>query len=199
MKRMLSLFLVCLLLLVCAFAFAEDTGVQVIGGTAMEVETVNLDDWKVGETAIIPGFGEITLLEVKFVDKILYYYNPEAIVPDYSYRYFESGSQADYLRIELKILNTQKKSYDFLKSFGETICTFGDDYQFRGWARQERYIDRCGWTMYYDADSSYSIDMLYNGYYDVVVTLPNVVVSSKEPLSVTFTIGENEFTVNVRK
>jgi hypothetical protein len=32
-----------------------------------------------------------------------------------------------------------------------------------------------------------------------MVTLPNYVVESKEPLSVTFTIGQSEFTVNVRK
>lgn len=200
MKKILSLLLILSMLLGCAAAIAEDTGIQVIGGSEAEAETVNLDDWKEGDTAEISGFGNITLVSCEFTDTIPY----SVYLDQYDYgkakKSFKSGSSADYLRIRIYILNTQKKPFDFYKVFGdEIICTFGDDYKFGGWARQERKEGDRIWVMYESKDSSYAIESLYDGYFDVVVTLPNYVVSSKEPLSVTFSIGDNEFTVNVRK
>lgn len=201
MRKILSLLLILSMLLGCAAAIAEDTGIQVIGGSEAEAETVNLDDWKEGDTAKISGFGDITLVSCGFTDTIPYsvYLNTWSSDGE-AKESFKSGSSADYLRIRIYILNTQKNPFDFYKVFGdEIICTFGDDYKFGGWARQERKEDDRFWVMYESYDSSYAINSLYDGYFDVVVTLPNYVVSSKEPLSVTFSIGDNEFTVNVRK
>lgn len=202
MKKSLSMLLALLLLFVSANVVAEDTGIQVIGAPAVESEPVNLADWKEGETAKIPDFGDITLVSCEFVDTIPYkvylgsFYGSDGEAKES----FESGSMADYLRIRIKILNTQKKAFDYCKVLGDDIaCTFGDGYQFGGWARQERKEDDRFWTMYQNKDSSYEIGSLYYGYFDVVVTLPNYVVNSKEPLSVTFSIGDNEFTIHVRK
>lgn len=208
MKRILSIlsfcFLVFLVLTVLALmtpALADDTGIQIIGGPEDTAETINMDDMKEGDTAQISGFGDITLVYTEFVDSI----PTDVYIDSWSYsdgtikESIDSGSKADFLRIRLHILNTQKKSFDFKEVFGDVLCVFGDDYQFGGWVRQERKRADRFWTMYPDAEQSYSIDPLYEGYFDVVVTLPNYVVESKEPLSVTFSIGDNEFTCNIRK
>ena len=202
MKKILSMLLILSMLMGCSVAVAEDTGIQVIGGPEEATETVNLDDWKEGDVAEISGFGNIQLVSFSFVDSIPYevYINSSWNSDGATKESFNSGSTADYLRIRIYILNTQKNAFDFYKVFGdEIICTFGDDYKFGGWARQERKVGDRFWVMYQNKDTSYAIGSLYDGYFDVVVTLPNYVVNSKEPLSVTFSIGDNEFTVNVRK
>ncbi len=196
MKRILMLVLVLSLILGCSAAIAEDPGIQFISGPATEEDTVVLDNWKEGQTAKISGYADITLDSVAFVDQIETDVSSGwgNLIYDYN-----SGSTAEYLRIRIHILNTKKTPFNFLKGFGDVICDYGDGYQFGGWARQEwLYRDR-HWVVYKTADDSYEINPLYDGYFDVIVTLPNYVVESKEPLSVTFSIGENEFTVHVRK
>ena len=193
MKKILSVLLVLSMLFASVgYALADDdTGVLMIGGPEDEAAgAVNLDDWKESETAEIPDFANITLVSVKFVDTIDYN----------SGRYcFESGVQAEYLRIRMHFLNTKKTAFNFLNVFGDVICNFGEGYQFGGWKRQEWLRNNKDWYVYQKADQSHELDPLYEGYFDVMVTLPNYVVESKEPLSVTFTIGQSEFTVNVRK
>lgn len=193
MKKILLMLLI-LSMMLTATAFADDTGIQVIGGPEPEAETVNMDDWKEGDTVKISDFADITLESVKFVDSIRG--GGEWGWTDSCYA---SGSESEYLRIRLFVLNTKKNAFNYLKVFGDVICDFGDGYQYAGWKRQElKYYDK-EWILYEKADQSYDISPLYSGYFDVVVTLPNYVVESKEPLSVTFTIGENEFTINARK
>jgi hypothetical protein len=193
MKKILSLVLAAVLLLGCSVTFAEggdDTGIQMIGGSQDDAAgAVNLDDWKESETAEIPDFANITLVSVKFQDKI-------EVDP---WTRFESGAQAEYLRIRMHFLNTKKTAFNFLNVFGDVICNFGEGYQFGGWKRQEWLRNNKEWYVCEKAEDCSDIDPLYEGYFDVMVTLPNYVVESKEPLSVTFTIGQSEFTVNVRK
>ncbi len=193
MKKILSLVLAAVLLLGCSVTFAEggdDTGIQMIGGSQDDAAgAVNLDDWKESETAEIPDFANITLVSVKFQDKI-------EVDP---WTRFESGAQAEYLRIRMHFLNTKKTAFNFLNVFGDVICNFGEGYQFGGWKRQEWLRNNKEWYVCEKAEDCSAIDPLYEGYFDVMVTLPNYVVESKEPLSVTFTIGQSEFTVNVRK
>ena len=197
MKRMLATVLILSVLLGCAAAMADDTGIQIIGAPEVETGAVNLDDWKENQTAIIPGFGNITLDSVQFLDTMG---SCNDNGTSWSSTGFSSGSSADYLRIRIYVLNTQKQAFDFLKTIGDNIvCSFGDGYQFGGWKRQEYKCGDKTWVMYGNKDVSRSIGSLYDGYFDVVVTLPNYVVASKEPLSVSFSIGESEFTVNVRK
>ena len=193
MKKILSLVLAAVLLLGCSVTFAEggdDTGIQMIGGPEDDAAgTVNLDDWKVGETVEIPNIANITLAQVDFKDYLGVLYDSD---------YFDSGEQAEYLYICVRVLNTKKTAFNFLPSFGDVICNFGDGYQFGGWKRQE-HLSNGKWYRYEKADEYHEIGPLYSCDFCIVVTLPNYVVESKEPLSVTFTIGESEFTVNVRK
>lgn len=198
MKKILVsilLFVICL-----SVAYADDTGIQIIGAPEETAETINMDDMKAGDTASIAGFADITLLSAEFVDFI-----PTDAFSDGFYNNgrgadnIDSGSKADFLRIRLNILNTQKKPFDFLEVFGDVLCVFNDEYEFGGWSRQENKEHDQYWVMYPKSDQSYPIDTLYEGRFDVVVTLPNYVVESKQALSVSFSIGENEFTCNVRK
>lgn len=186
MKRILSMVFVLMMLLTAVSAWAEDTGIQIIGGPEIAAETVNLDDWKVGETANIAGFGEVTLVSADFVDKI--YYS--------DYNYFNSGDEADYLKLKIEILNTQTVAVDYYKQIDSGICTFDDIYQFGAWKRQ--YENLNGYPMY-KKDDSFAVKSMYRGKYIVVVTLPNDVVTSKKNLSITFKIGDNEFTYHHRK
>jgi len=200
MKKMLSLLLVLSLMLGCSITYAEGMGVQIISGPASETEPVRMDDIKQGDTIDIPGFAIIEIIEVEFVDTIEKDKSWNSSWNEWrNVQYVSSGSTAEFLKIRIRILNKQKKNYDFKKAFGDVTCIFGDDYQFAGWSRQERKIADIDWTMYEGNDQTYEIAPLYDGYFDVVVTLPNFVVESKEPLSVSFTIGENEFTCNMRK
>ena len=188
MKKFFALLLVFSLLLNVSAAFASDVGIQIIGGPEEESTPVSLDDMKVGETAKIDGFGETTILKADFFNNI--YYG--------RYSGWYSGDEAEYLYLKIKILNTQKKTMNYLNMFGDVICDFGDGYQFGGWYRQ-RKADTDDAYLYKEATDGYEISPLYAGQYFVVVTLPNFVVDSKEPLSVTFKIGDNEFTYHHRR
>lgn len=190
MKKVFTWMLALLIMGCSMLAFAEDTGIQIIGGKEEAAEVVNLDNMKVGETAKIEGFGDVTILSAEWTDQLRkggQYSNP-----------FCAGSEAEYLYLEVRILNTQKKTTNYMQLFGDIICDFGDGYQFAGWIRQ-RQGDTDKERLYESSSDGYDISPLYAGRYAVVVTLPNYVVNSKEPLSVTFKIGENEFTYHHRK
>lgn len=213
MKKILLTLLVLTVLSTTSVALAEDTGIQIIGGPESEGETVSLDDMLIGKTAHIEGFGDVTILSANIVDTI--YTDIDYSSWDGSWEFhkpIESGSKAEFLEIRIDILNTQKQSVVYFEEFGDIICDYGDGYQFGGWARQERtvVVDGYSGTTYYqkespctlpffNADDSFPIDMLYTGNYLIAVTLPNTVCESDEPLSVTFTIGDNEFTYYHRK
>ena len=191
MKKILSILLILSMLLAAAAAFAEDTGIQVIGGPSAESTPVSLDDMKIGKTAKIDGFGDVTILSAEWRDEIAYY-------PGYAATYWASGAEAEYLYLKLRILNTQKSARDYAQEIHDIVCDFGDGYQFGGWFRQ-REDDTDDGYLYKNEKDSYEIAPLYAGQYGVIVTLPNLVVDSKEPLSVTFKIGDNEFTYHHRK
>lgn len=192
MKKIIAL-LLALLLVCCNLAFAwagDDTGIQIIaGGDDQPAETVNLDDMKVGETAKIEGFGEVTITYADWSNSIKY---------NEGWSTWKSGAEADYLYLKIRILNTQKKAQNYLNMFGDVVCEFDDGFQFAGWYRQRDEDTDDGHLYEYSTDG-YDISPLYAGQYGVIVTLPNYVVDSKAPLSVTFKIGENEFTYHHRK
>lgn len=201
MKKIISLLLILILLTAYSFCIAEDTGIQVIGGPEIETETVNLDDWKVGETAVIPGFGDITLLEADIFNEIAYDIDAWG---DYSY--FDSGVEADYLYLKIDILNTQTNAYNYYKVINEVVCSYDDMYKFGGWVRQVRhqqmdtfYCKGDYYLPYYKSSDTFDIQPMYRGQYIICVTIPNDVVNGKAALNVTFKIGENEFTYHHRK
>ncbi len=187
MKKLFALLLALSVLCGLTPALAEDTGIKIINGPEAAAETVNLDDWKVGQTVDIPGFGTISLNSAEFVNFINYS----------TYYGFDSGSEADYLKLVIEILNTQTVETDFYKLIDSGICTYDEIYQFGTWKRQYRSLNDS--NVYEGKDDSYAVGPMYRGKYIVVVTLPNDVVSSKKPLSITFKIGDNECTYHHRK
>ena len=194
MKKIIALLLTLLVVGSCMAALAEDTGIQIIGGNDKPAEAVNLDNMKVGETAKIEGFGEVTITFADWRDTIAHRYSPT----NGSGGSWMSGAEAEYLYLKIRILNTQKKAQNYLNMFGDVVCEFDDGFQFAGWYRQ-REEDTDGGYLYKSSNDGYDISPLYAGQYGVIVTLPNYVVDSKAPLSVTFKIGENEFTYHHRK
>lgn len=187
MKKILLMLLI-LSMMLTATAFADDTGIQVIGGPSAESTPVSMDDMKIGKTVKIDGFGDVTILSAEWRDEIAYGNDKS----------WYSGAEAEYLYLKLRILNTQKSAYDYAQVIHDIVCDFGDGYQFGGWYRQ-REDDTDSGYLYKDEKKSYEIAPLYAGQYGVIVTLPNLVVESKEPLSVTFKIGDNEFTYHHRQ
>ena len=188
MKKVFSILLALFILQNLTMALAaDDTGVQIIGGPETSAETVSLDDWKPGQTVEITGFGDLTLVSAEFRNSIL---------AGGGY-YFYSDGEADYLVLTVEILNTQTKDVNFYTLIDSGICSFDDTYQFGTWKRQ--YQSMTSERVYYSKDDSYSIDPMYRGKYIIVATLPNDVVNSKKPLSITFKIGDNEFTYHHRK
>ena len=206
MKRFICL-LIALMLLMGWSVLAEDTGIQLIGGPQTEEEIVSLDDFKVGDTAVIDGFGEVTFTEAGWCDSILKYssqtfYN---IAGEWANRkYYNSGQEAYYLRLQFDILNTQKEPVNFYNAFSDPLCTFDEEYLFGGWKRQHINIVSDGHTLATLSDTTEGRDIatFYRGQYSVVITLPNDVynrvMDALDPrsLSVTFMLGENEVTYN---
>ena len=190
MKKIFSILLALITFVNLTPVLAEDTGIQIIGGPETVAEAVNLDDWKVGQTVDISGFGEVTLVSADFVDEI--YIRTNQIWEER----FASYSEAEYLRLVVEILNTQTVEVDFFKQIDNGICTFDDTYFFGTWKRQYESLN--GYP-YGDKDRSFSINPMYRGKYIIVATLPNDVVKSKKPLSITFKIGDSEFTYHHRK
>ena len=193
MKKILSMLLVLSMLLTASAALAEDTGIQIIGGPEVAAEVVNLDDMKVGQVAKIEGLGEIQILSAEWIDEF-------GMVNESGWRggTYDSGPEAQYLRLNIRILNTNFTSKNYHAMFSDIICDYGDGYQFKGWYRQHEKDTEYAYV-FSDSKVSYDVSPLYAGRYMVCVTLPNVCVDSEEPLSITFKIGENEFTYHERK
>ncbi len=192
MKKVMSLliaFVMCCSVYV--LSFAEDTGIQLIGGpVSEEAGDVKLDDMKVGQIAHIEGFGDVEILSAEWKNKF-------SRVDEYGNLYtkydYISGDEAECFRLNVRILNTNKKPMNYMTMIGDVICNYSDGYEFKGWKRQ-RNKDTDDSYAFYDVNTSYEITPLYAGRYIICVTLPNLCVDSNEPLSVTFTIGNNEFT-----
>ena len=192
MKKLLAMILVLTIILSCPAAMASDTGIMIIGGSESAAsDAVDLDDMKVNQTVDIDEFGEVTIVKAEWVNE---FYTSDG--------WMRSGDEAEYLFIEVRILNTQKKAQNYHPMFGDIICDYGDGFQFKGWYRQKNSDVDDGSSdvrWYKDAQENYEIEPLYAGRYLVCVTLPNQVRTTEDPLSVTFTIGGNEFTYHHRK
>lgn len=178
-------------------ARADDTGIQIIGEPEMEV--VRIDDFQPGDVVPIEGYAKVELDPTCFTSKITTdgHYDPAS---DTWYRdaSLEAGEGARYLRLDLQMWNLHAEPFDFMPEFGDVVCSFGDGYRFKGWVRQLRLIDNHVWIPYESGDTSEELETMGWGRFMIAVTLPDYAVESEEPLSVTFTIGENEFTYHHR-
>lgn len=210
MKKFFSMLLALSLLLGCSYAFAEGMGVQVISGPVTETEPVSLDDFKIGDSATIEGWGIIELTNVEKQEGLGHYGDGKTGVGSYDgHGYYWSGSEADYIVLYVDITNLSTKSHNFLDKV--TIKAIYDDkYEYGGWYYQRNYnngtanysdidVDKNRQNIRWAVSEKFAIDPMYQGHYLLGVTLPNAVIEGKEPLSIVITIDDNEITYNYRK
>lgn len=207
MRTLLSLLLMASLILSCSAAMAKDgMDVQVIGGPEADAEPVSLDDIKLNAAAEAEGQFTFKATSFEYVDYLLYYrggITDTHPVYDRDSQY-NSGLEADYAILRADILNEKRNDVDFLKDCN-VIVTYDGSYQYGGWAYQYNYDNgdyaNCGGgdVRVIDPKDNFAIGPMYEGHYAFGCTLPNSIVSSKKPLSMTITLGGNEITYNIRK
>lgn len=160
---MLTMVLALLLALSMSSAYAEDLGIQVIGGPNAATQTQSLDDIQVGTTYTLDGFAKVTPVEYLVVDyfgqfnkdanygstdiavgdsrvyydsKCLGYNNWSGYYNDASWQ--ESGMNAEFIWLKVDVVNLQKSPVSFMKDMSVKIVYDGE-YEFAGWVRQINY------------------------------------------------------------
>jgi len=211
MKRILSVFLVVIMLLSVPAALAADMGIQIIGGPEVESEPVSLEDLKLEMDAEIEGWGILTLTKYEVQDMLGYYRSGKKSVSDSWGDYYVSGKEADYALLYADILNTQLKSKNYLENVS-VKAVYDDVYEYAGFCYQCNYNNNINSNAALEADRSkqntrwainkadqFAIDPMYEGHYIFGCTLPNAVFNIHKPLKLIITIDENEITYNIRK
>lgn len=172
MKRFVLVMLILSMLLTASPAFADDMGIQIIGGPEIETEAVNLDDFKLHDLIEIDGYGEVELVEVRW--------------------------GRGRLVLFFDILNTQLVPHSFQEDFGNVVCTYDEVYQFGGWIKMG-FVDGWGDREYHtDSRTAGDTGSMYRELVVVGVTLPEDVIKRVDergkPLTLTFTMDNNEVT-----
>jgi len=191
MKKVTILLLTAVLLVFSITAYAGDLGVQIIGGDENKFnESISLDDLKLNNEIELPGYGFITAIEFGFLEEIGYYH-------ENGYAYSYEGSNSDqYAWLYFTILNKRTTELNFMTDITDIVVTYDNTYKYAGWTMQCN-LDK-GNPRYGDM-VQFAIKPMYLGAFFVACTLPNAVVEGSEPLKMTFKIGENEITYNIRK
>ncbi len=164
MKKILSILLVLSLLFGCTIAMAEDLGVQVIGGNNGVVETLSLDDMKLGESYKISGYATVKPLDFYYVDYFAQYQSGKNgelsikgsngnddhvyVEPDqgnYSNENYaiyaswkDSGETAEFALLHMDLVNLGKAEIGFMAEATVKVV-YDDEYEFGGWVRQINY------------------------------------------------------------
>lgn len=229
MRKMLTMVLALLLALSMSSAYAEDLGIQVIGGPNAATQTQSLDDIQVGTTYTLDGFAKVTPVEYLVVDyfgqfnkdanyssthtnynnRDYVYYNTYLIdyLVDASWQ--DSGMNAEFVWLKLDITNLQKEPISFMKNI-EVKVTYDGEYEFAGWVRQINYdyniicyrygsTTKGGATIVMNPANEEAINPMYTGTYVIGCTLPNSVFEDKAPLNIEIDIAGNQLTYQVKK
>lgn len=189
MKKILVAILVLMTLLAATTALAE--GVTVLSAPKpVETEQVSMDDIKIGKAITVDGFGVITPTKAEWVNWIDWDNGSWG-------GNWQSGDEAEYFVLTVEILNTQYSPVNFVDNC-EVKADFGEGYVFGGWRKQ--YTNSVSTRVWEGTNKEYLISPLYVGKYAFIVTMPNFVKDSIEPLSVTVKLTEDvELTYHVRK
>lgn len=187
MKKLISMFMALLMIAGMASAMAEGVTILSTPQQQIEAEPVDMSDVKLGQEIEIEGYGVIKIVSCEWVDRFGHYWGDE----------WKSGDEAQYLRLVVEILNTQYVNASYIDNTS-VMAAFGDGYEFGGWRRQYKSLTS---DKAFERDTDkYEIAPLYKGKYAFIVTLPNFVVDSKDPLSITVQLtDEIVLTYHVRK
>lgn len=249
MKKLVCLVLA--LMMISSYAFAEDLGVQVIGGDRATMNIVRIADMKLDERYEIDGYAAVMPRFCGFFDSFAEYgpgmagdntqtswhwdkdgslhfkndgdergrhiSNYVACSPElksqpkiYQHMYWQdSGKNADYLWLQVDIVNKQSQPYMFMENTSVKVV-YNNEYEFSGWIRQtnDDYhvgICRIGYDGQYAGDvminpaDEEAINTLYTGRYAIGCTLPTEVINSEDPLRIEIRLGGNKLTYHIRK
>lgn len=209
MKKLISLFLVLVITVVCTAVVFAEMGVQVIGGPSTETLPVSLDDIKLNVDVTIDGYGILTPTAYKVQDTLGYYRQGKT---DPDTNWYNSGQEAEYVLLRMDILNLSTREKEFIENV-EVKVVYDDKYEYAGWAYQYNYNNKVhSNSNWYGTDANvqnvefviakedvFPIGSMYQGHYSFGATLPNAVVNSKAPLRMIITMDGNEITYNIRK
>ena len=192
MKRTIAMLLIATLCL--ASILADDgLGVQVIGGKKKTSDPVSLEDVKLNVEVEVDGLGIIKPTEYNT-------YNSFSVFSKGSTNYRDtqsSGAEADYVVFRMDITNTTKEEKNYLSNCSVRVSFDNDEYIFGGKAYQLDYDIRNDIPR--NPQDNFPIAPMYQGHYWFACTLPNAIMNSEKPLSMTVTIDGNEITYNIRK
>ena len=211
---------------------------------AIPEEELSLEDMIIGPKYKIPGYADVTLLSFEFADMFVQYTKEKAgdqssskksIGDNGQYNmlsgvdwtgtnyYFNSiywvcsGTDADYLWLQMDITNKQKDAITYSEEIsGKAV--YDNEYEYAGWVRQLNYNydttrnveggtdGDIGPKKYgsfvrptLDPDDEFAIQQVYTGHYVIGCTLPNVVVEGEEPLRLEIQLGGNTLIYHIRK
>ncbi len=158
MKKLVTLILAAMLLLSCVYA--EDLGVQVIGGPNVKNEPLSLDDMQIEAIYTIDGYAKVSPRLFSIVNHFGQFnkdadynarrndrrnsnsvYNHEnALKGDYIDYYSnaswkDSGVNADFLWLQIDVTNLQKVDVKFMEDATVKVV-YAEEYEFNGWVRQ---------------------------------------------------------------
>ena len=196
--KALALVLAILTLTVSVNAFADDDmGVVVLKAPETE-EAVSgsQDDMVLKAPVEVKNFGTVTIKSCDVYDAL-----KKMTFSTYDYDVI-SGADADYLVLNVDILNTQTKDVNYLSDYkvsGKVV--FDDVYEYGIWFHQQNYNDKHGEELdrYAADDRQLAVGPMYLGHYMIGCTLPNAVINSDAPLSFHIFFGDTEIVYNVRK
>ena len=167
MKKLLSMVLVVIMVVILSLANAEDLGIQIIDGLDSEVNAMSFDDMKLGTSYTLDSYAIVTIKELKTVDCFAQFgesgefgvYRGDwggintSYAPVYSYSdskhennswkyvdasWMDSGESADFIWVLTDITNLKKAPVDFTEEASVKII-YQDEYEFNGWIRQIVY------------------------------------------------------------
>ncbi len=190
MKKLVTLLLSLLMLL--SAACAQDMGVQLIGGPTPSPESTSLDDFHLQTPIEIEGWGIVEGIKYSVVDIFKRVYRSDTNWTED----IRSGNEAQYVILQLDILNTALKGKNFLESFSVKLI-YDEVYEYGGWGYQ---VDTNRNTEAPVTESmNFPIDPMYEGHYWFGCTLPNAIIESTKPLQMIITIDQQEIIYNIRK
>ena len=161
MKRTVVLVMVLLLVFVQFGAYADDLGIQIIGGPEGVAATpMSLDDVQLGNDYSIDGYANVKFNEYMVVDYFAqfgekedygtWHNNNQDIWQVFAYgtsnleygswrfndaSWMESGNDGQFIWLTMDITNYQKQPVDFSQDMTVKVV-YMDDYEFNGWVRQ---------------------------------------------------------------
>lgn len=178
----------------------ESMEVQMINAWDEETGTSTQDDIKINSSCEIENYGTFLATSFEFVDVLAKFNAGKGGA--YDVGNMKSGNDAEYAVLKVDLTNITTADKNFLEQC-EVKVVFNEKYEYQGWQYQYDYDNTTDYDYNINAvihqDDQFAIGPMYQGHYCFGCTLPNSVVTSKEPLQMVITIDGHEIIYNIRK